>query len=85
MRHEAFGSGTPSALAETASTKSILLTRMRRRDVFRAAAAAGVVATRAFDGVASERTGGANKRKARYQASAPEVQNFYRVNRYPVR
>lgn len=23
------------------------------------------------------------KRKARYQANAPEVQTFYRVNRYP--
>ena len=25
------------------------------------------------------------KRKARYQADAPEVQEFYRVNRYPKR
>jgi hypothetical protein len=25
------------------------------------------------------------KRKARYQANAPEVQEFYRVNRYPKR
>ena len=25
------------------------------------------------------------KRKARYQADAPEVQDFYRVNRYPKR
>ena len=25
------------------------------------------------------------KRKARYQASSAEVQNFYRVNRYPKR
>jgi hypothetical protein len=26
----------------------------------------------------------AEKRKARYQADSPEVQTFYRVNRYPV-
>ena len=26
-----------------------------------------------------------NKRKARYQANSAEVQNFYRVNRYPAR
>ncbi len=25
----------------------------------------------------------AEKRKARYQANSPEVQDFYRVNRYP--
>jgi len=25
------------------------------------------------------------KRKARFQANSPEVQNFYRVNRYPKR
>jgi hypothetical protein len=25
------------------------------------------------------------KRKARYQADSPEVQTFYRVNRYPAR
>ena len=26
-----------------------------------------------------------DKRKARYQANSPEVQDFYRVNRYPKR
>jgi len=26
-----------------------------------------------------------NKRKARYRANSAEVQNFYRVNSYPVR
>jgi hypothetical protein len=25
------------------------------------------------------------RRKARYQANSPEVQNFYRVNRYPAK
>ena len=27
----------------------------------------------------------ADKRKARYQANSPEVQDFYRVNRYPAK
>jgi hypothetical protein len=27
----------------------------------------------------------AEKRKSRYQANSPEVQDFYRVNRYPSR
>ena len=35
--------------------------------------------------IVAEPTGSANKRKARYQANTPEVQNFYRVNRYPAR
>jgi hypothetical protein len=26
-----------------------------------------------------------DRRKARYQANSPEVQNFYRVNRYPAK
>ena len=68
--------------------KSFLLAKMRRRDVFRAAAAGAAIAatgTSAFEAAAAEPTGSANKRKARYQASAPEVQNFYRVNRYPAR
>jgi hypothetical protein len=56
--------------------------------VFRAAAAGAAIAatgTTAFEAAAAELTGSANKRKARYQANAPEVQNFYRVNRYPAR
>ena len=68
--------------------KSFLLAKMPRRDVFRTAAAGAVIAatgTTAFEAAAAESTGSANKRKARYQADAPEVQNFYRVNRYPVR
>ena len=68
--------------------KSFLLAKMRRRDLFRATAAGAAIAasgTVAFEAVASEPTGSANKRRARYQANAPEVQNFYRVNRYPAR
>jgi hypothetical protein len=29
--------------------------------------------------------GGRDKRKAQYQANSPEVQDFYRVNRYPAK
>jgi hypothetical protein len=69
--------------------KSFLLAKMRRRDVFRAAAAAGAAiaatGTTAVMAAAAEPTGSASKRKARYQANAAEVQNFYRVNRYPAR
>ena len=67
---------------------SFLLAKVRRRDVFRAAAAGATVAasgTQAFEATAAEPTGSTNKRRARYQANAPEVQNFYRVNRYPAR
>jgi hypothetical protein len=68
--------------------KSFLLAKMRRRDVFRAAAAGAAIAatgTTAVMAAAAEPTGSASKRKARYQANAAEVQNFYRVNRYPAR
>jgi hypothetical protein len=63
-------------------------TALRRRDVFRAALAA--VAATATGGMmvqpaAAASTGSADKRKARYQAHSAEVENFYRVNRYPGR
>jgi hypothetical protein len=35
--------------------------------------------------VAADTETNSEKRKARYQASSAEVQNFYRVNRYPKR
>jgi hypothetical protein len=63
-------------------------TTLDRRDLFRAAlAAAAVTATSAMiiQPAAAESTGGIDKRKARYQAHSAEVENFYRVNRYPVR
>jgi hypothetical protein len=59
-----------------------------RRDLFRAAlAAAAATATSAMiiQPAAAESTGGTEKRKARYQADSAEVENFYRVNRYPAR
>jgi hypothetical protein len=60
-----------------------------RRDFLRAlGAGAGVAATAspplaqeaAADGESNE-----EKRKARYQANSPDVQAFYRVNRYPAK
>jgi hypothetical protein len=50
--------------------------------VFTAAAASAAVATNAMT---VEPTGSASKRKARYRANSVEVQNFYRVNRYPAK
>jgi hypothetical protein len=35
--------------------------------------------------VAADTENGTDKRKARFQANSAEVQNFYRVNRYPKR
>jgi hypothetical protein len=65
-----------------------LNTTLDRRDLFRAAlAAAAATATSAMiiQPAAAESTGSIDKRKARYQAHSAEVENFYRVNRYPVR
>jgi hypothetical protein len=65
-------------------------TKLRRRDLFRvtiavAGTAVAAIETLAFEAVAAESTGSANKRKARYQANSAEVKDFYRVNRYPAR
>jgi hypothetical protein len=57
---------------------------VRRRDLLRAMTAG--VALGAFaivDGAEALPINVAEKRKARYQANSPEVQVFYRVNRYP--
>jgi hypothetical protein len=64
-----------------------LLAKMSRRDVFRAAAVGAAIGSGAgADQItAAEPAGNTNKRRARYQATAPEVQDFYRVNRYPAR
>jgi hypothetical protein len=56
---------------------------IRRRDLLRAAAIGATATTTAY---ASEEAGAfPDKRKARYQADSPEVQTFYRVNRYPAK
>jgi len=60
---------------------------VRRRDVLRtlglgagaaAAASAPLVDQASADGASND-----DQRKARYQASSADVQNYYRVNRYP--
>jgi gas vesicle protein len=59
----------------------------RRRDVLRATAGAAVAAASAVllapAAAAAETETVREKRKARYQANSAEVQDFYRVNRYP--
>ena len=76
---------------EGSAVKKERSTSVRRRDLLRTvmtgAAAAAVVATgtvAAGPAKALPRNS-ADKSKARYRASATEVQEFYRVNRYPVR
>jgi len=51
--------------------------------VLGAGAAVGTVGPLAA--VATETVETAKKRRARYQANSPEVQTFYRVNRYPAK
>ena len=65
-----------------------MLFRSHRRDVFRATIATVVAAA---TGAAAPTPAVAatwppiDKRKARYQAHSEEVENFYRVTRYPDR
>jgi hypothetical protein len=61
-------------------------TKIRRRDLLIAVTAGGVATAMGAKALSSAATaGGRNKRKAQYQANSPEVQTFYRVNRYPVK
>jgi hypothetical protein len=60
-------------------------TLIRRRDLLLAVTVSGAVAA---VGAASTRGPAEirrDKRKPQYQANSPEVQTFYRVNRYPVK
>jgi hypothetical protein len=60
-------------------------TLIRRRDLLLAVTVSGGVVAM---GTASSRTPTElrrDKRKPQYQANSPEVQTFYRVNRYPVK
>jgi hypothetical protein len=57
-----------------------------RRQFFRvlgAGTAAGTIGPLAA--VATETVETAKKRRARYRANSPEIQTFYRVNRYPAK
>jgi hypothetical protein len=62
-------------------------TRIRRRDLLIAVSASGVAAAMGAPAInpSSDAAGRRNKRKAQYQANSPEVQAFYRVNRYPAK
>ena len=63
--------------------------RVGRRDFLRAlSVGAGVAATASgplVQEAAAEGESNDEKRKARYQANSPDVQAFYRVNRYPTK
>jgi hypothetical protein len=68
--------------------KGQLLTTVHRRDLLHfavAGAVAAATATVAPKAVAAEPESSSDKRKARYRANSAEVQDFYRVNRYPAR
>jgi hypothetical protein len=70
--------------------KGRLLTAVDRRILFRfaiASTAAAITGSLTIKAAAkpTDNTDNADKRKARYQANSAEVQNFYRVNRYPAR
>jgi hypothetical protein len=60
-----------------------------RRDLFRSVAVVGAVAavTTACSTAASDPPPKSDrgKRKSQYQANAPEVRTFYRVNSYPTK
>jgi hypothetical protein len=61
---------------------------LRRRDLLLAVSASGVAAAASGTAIGSTRLDTPlrrDKRKPQYQANSPEVQTFYRVNRYPVR
>jgi len=64
-------------------------TKMGRRDFLRAlgaGASAGAVVTTSgalVENAAADSESNDEKRKPRYQANSPDVQAYYRVNRYP--
>jgi hypothetical protein len=61
--------------------------KVKRRDFLRAlgvSAGVGVATSGSFaENAAGEPESDEEKRKARYQANSLEVQEYYRVNRYP--
>jgi hypothetical protein len=62
-------------------------TTLGRREFLRTLGAGATVAAAAATSLADEARADTEsndeKRKSRYQANSPEVQTFYRVNRYP--
>lgn len=61
---------------------------VRRRDVLRTlgiGAGAAVAASSTLVEPAAAKESSDEKRKARYQPNSADVQNYYRVNRYPTK
>ncbi len=62
---------------------------LARRDLLRAlgfgAGAAAVATAPLLEQARADSETTDEKRKARYQANSPDVQNYYRVNRYPAK
>jgi len=61
---------------------------IRRRDVLLVVTASAVAAVAVSASIPSAETPAAirrDKRRPQYQANSPEIQTFYRVNRYPVK
>jgi len=67
--------------------RSALKQNIHRRDILRglAAGAGAAAASAAPVAAAPQAADTAKKSSARYQADSPEVQTFYRVNRYPAK
>jgi hypothetical protein len=59
--------------------------KIPRRDILRVLAFAAAAASTSGYRSAAAATNFPDKRKARYHADSPEVQTFYRVNRYPAK
>jgi hypothetical protein len=60
-------------------------TLIRRRDLLLAVTVSGAVVAMGTASSAAPTELRRDKRKPQYQANSPEVQTFYRVNRYPVK
>jgi hypothetical protein len=63
-------------------------TMIPRRDLLLGATALGVAVVAGAASIPPATTGAVarrDKRRPQYQANSPEIQTFYRVNRYPVK
>jgi hypothetical protein len=67
------------------------MSMMRRRDLFLVVTSAGVAATlgsavsSTAPAASAQLSARQDKRRPQYQPNSPEVQTFYRVNRYPAK
>jgi hypothetical protein len=79
---------SPWLLGAASDMNQHLDSMVGRRDVIRALTAMAVAAAASRASLApagADSESSSEKRKARYQADSPEVQTFYRVNRYPAK